>query len=265
MFCDQAFDRIPAERSPADAGKYRILGHAVEFSQPAPQYHRSFITKRCCALLSALSYALHMGSGAQCDVLTANSNQFRHPQACLDCDGEKGSISTADPSRRVWGGDQGIGLFAVEELNQLALVALVWHGEHVLALQSMGGLLQGDVSKEGMDGSQPGIAGASAVASIPFEMLEKLTDEGCIKILEHKVRGSSTESFGRETQKKTEGVTVSGYGVGTCAALLQQALRKEGLEKSWKAFGDHGPTSSAFSTSRLVANWSSSGTASRYQ
>jgi hypothetical protein len=265
MFRDKAFDRIAAERSPADAGEYRILGQAVALSQPATQYRRGFLTKRCCAVLSALSYALHMGSGAQCDVLTAKSGQFRYPQACLDCDGEKGSIPTANPSRRVWGRDQGIGLFALEKFDQLALMALVWHGEHALAKQSMGGLLQGDVSKERMDGSQPGIAGASAVASVPFEMLEKLTDEGCIEILEHQVRGGSTESFCRKTQKKTEGVTVSGYGVGTCASLLQQALGKEGLQESWKAVGDHGPTSWAFSTSRLVANWRSSGTASRYQ
>jgi hypothetical protein len=71
--------------------------------------------------------------------------------------------------------------------------------------------------------------------------------------------------FCGETQKKTEGVTVSGYGVATCAPLPKHALRKEGLEKSWKAAGDHDPTSLFSFINRWVANWSSSGTASRYQ
>jgi hypothetical protein len=38
-----------------------------------------------------------------------------------------------------------------------------------------------------MNGSQPGIAGASAVAAIPFEMVEKLTDEGCIELLKREL------------------------------------------------------------------------------
>jgi hypothetical protein len=69
----------------------------------------------------------------------------------------------------------------------------------------------------------------------------------------------------RETQKEAEGITISGYGMATGAPLFQHTLREEGLEKSWKAVGDHDSTSLSFFISRWVANWSSSGTASRYQ
>ena len=71
----------------------------------------------------------------------------------------------------------------MKKLDQLALVALVWHSEDALAEQHIGGFLQGDVSKEGMDCSQPGSAGARAVASISFEMIEELTDERRVEIL----------------------------------------------------------------------------------
>jgi hypothetical protein len=141
MFGDKAFDRIPAEWSTAYTGKYRVLVQAVAFWQPATQHGRGFLTKRRCALLSALSCALHMGSGAQYDVLAAKSNQLRNSQASLDCHDEKGSIPATDPSRRVWGRDQRIDLFALEKLDKPPLVALVWHGEDALAEQRMGGLL----------------------------------------------------------------------------------------------------------------------------
>jgi hypothetical protein len=124
-----------------------------------------------------------MGTGSQSDVLTAKSNQFRNPQASLDGHDEKGSISTADPSFRVRGRDQSIDFFALEKLDQSPLVALVWYGEDALAEQCMGGLLQGDVSKEGMDCSQPRIASAGGVPTITFEMIEELTDEGRTEIL----------------------------------------------------------------------------------
>ena len=78
IFRNQAFDRIPTERSSSDAGKYRILGQAVAFSQPATHHGFSFLAKRCSALFSALSYALHMGTSSQNDVLTAKSDQFRN-------------------------------------------------------------------------------------------------------------------------------------------------------------------------------------------
>jgi len=124
-----------------------------------------------------------MSSGSQNDVLTAKSNQFRNPQASLDGHDEKGSISTADPCRWVRGRNQSIDLFALEKLDKPPLIALVWYGEDALAEQCMGGFLQGDVSKEGMDCSQPRIAGASGVPTISFEMIEELTDERRIEIL----------------------------------------------------------------------------------
>jgi hypothetical protein len=155
----------------------------IAFSQPATQYCRSFFAKRCCALLSALSYALHVGTGSQYDVLPAKSNQFRNPQASLDGHDEKGSISAADPSRKVRCCDQSIDFFALEKLDKPTLIALVWYGEDALAEQRMGGFFQGNVSKEGMDCRQPYISSASGIPTISFEMIEELTDEGRIEIL----------------------------------------------------------------------------------
>jgi hypothetical protein len=98
----------------------------------------------------------------------------------------------------------------MEKLDQPALMALVGYGEDALAEQRMGGFLQGDIPKEGMDGRQPGIAGAGGVPAISFEMLEEPTDERRSEILEQEIRGRLIELFCRETQKQAEGVTVSG-------------------------------------------------------
>ena len=107
----------------------------------------------------------------------------------------------------------------MEKLDQPALVAFVWHGEHALAEQRMGGLLQGDILKERMDCGEPGIARARAVAPFLFEVIEELTDEGRIEILEPETRGRRAELFCGITQKKTKGITVSGDGVATGAPL----------------------------------------------
>ena len=118
-----------------------------------------------------------MGPGPQNDVLTAKSDQFRNPQSRLDGHDQEGSVPAADPRGGVWRGDQCIDLLAVEKLDQPALMAFVRHGEHTLAKQCMGGLLQGDILKERMDCSQAGIAGARAVAPFLFEMIEELPDD----------------------------------------------------------------------------------------
>jgi len=83
----------------------------------------------------------------------------------------------------------------------------------------MGGLLQSDILKERMDCAQAGIARARAVAPFLFEMIEELPDEGRIEIFEPQFRGRRAEALCCVTQKKTEGVTVSGDGVAAGTAL----------------------------------------------
>jgi hypothetical protein len=187
-------------------------------------------------LFSALSDAFHVGPGSQNDVLTAKPDQLGNPQSRLDGHDQEGSVPTADPSGGVWGGDQRIDLLAMEKLDQPALMAFVRHGEHALAEQRMGGLLQGDILKERMDCSQAGIAGARAVAPFLFKMIEELPDEGRIEILESEFRGRRAEAFCSVTQQKTKGVTVTGDGVAAGAALPKQALCEEGFEAEPESF-----------------------------
>jgi len=160
-----------------------------------------------------------MGPGSQNDILTAKSDQLGNPQSRLDGDDQEGSVPAADPGGGLWGADQRIDFLAVEKLDQPALVAFVRHGKHALAEQRMGGLLQGDILKERMDGGQAGITGARAVASFLFEVIKELPDKGRIELLELQFRGRRAEAFCGITQQKAKGVTVSGDGVAAGATL----------------------------------------------
>src|SRR5947207_15911083 len=59
--------------------------------------------------------------------------------------------------------------------------------------QRMGGLLESHVLKERMNRRQADIAGASAVLSTVLEMIEKITNEGHVQVLDREIRGRFTE------------------------------------------------------------------------
>ena len=96
-----------------------------------------------------------------------------------------------------------------------------------------------------------------------FQVVEEKTNKGRIEILDGELGGHFAESFLGKVQKQAEAITISRYGIRTRLQLLKQAFSKEGLKERRKVGADHGCTSR--SISRSVANWRSSGTASRYQ
>jgi hypothetical protein len=80
-----------------------------------------------------------------------------------------------------------------------------------------------------MDRSQTSIPSTNAVATITLEMFQELTNERCIELFQRQVRGGFAKSFRCKPEKESERIAVARDCVATCASLLKQPIREEGL------------------------------------
>jgi hypothetical protein len=81
---DEPFDRIAAERGPADGRKQRVRWLRGAFAQPRRQHADHPSLQRRTPLLAAFAFAAQVGPRSQHDVATAQMNKFGHPQPGLD-------------------------------------------------------------------------------------------------------------------------------------------------------------------------------------
>ena len=126
--------------------------------------------------------------------------------------------------------------------------------------------MQGDIGEQGPDGGQTGIAGANIVAPLMLQMIEEVTDEVGVDILEGQILRRLAENPVGVVDEQPERVAVAGHGVGTDLTLLHEILGEEQGQKSGDV-GDriHDRSLLCCSSSRRAASAMSSGTAVRYQ
>src|SRR5579862_9432126 len=118
----------------------------------------------------------------------------------------------------------------------------------------MGRLLESHVLKEGMNRRQTDIAGASAILSAVLEMIEEITNEGNVQVLDREIRGCFTEPFFCKMEEQTEGIAIPGDCIGTCSLLSEEPIRKERLKQGGKASSHYRCASFPLSRRRSVAN-----------
>ena len=123
---------------------------------------------------------------------------------------------SADPRK-------GVDLFAIQKFDRPPFVAFGRHREDSLTKQRMGRFLESHVLKEGMNRRQTDIAGASAILSAVLEMIEKITNEGHVQVLDREIRGCFTEPFFCKMEEQTEGIAIPRDCIGTCS-LLSEAV-----------------------------------------
>ena len=216
-------------------------------------------------MFSALSLAMNMGSGSQHNVLAGQPNQLGNTKPGLDGEQKHCPIAAANPTGGIRGRQQGVDLFPIEEFDGSTLVTFSGHGEYSLAEQRMGGFLESHILKEGVNRCQADVPGASAILPASFKIIEKMSDEGHVQIIEREVGWRFTQPFFCKLKQETEGIAISRYGVGTRSTLPKEPIRKERLQKRGKAGRHYGRALLPLFITRSVANRSNSGTASRYQ
>ena len=186
-------------------------------------------------MFSALSLAMHMGSSSQDDILAGQPNQLRNPKPCLDGEQKHCPITAPNPTGGIRGRQQSVDLFATEEFDGPALMTFSGHGEYSLAEQRVGGFLERHILKEGVNRGQADVSGASAILPASFKIVEKMSDERHVQIIEREVRWRFTQPFFCKLKQQAERIAISRYGVGTRLTLPKEAIRKERLQKRGKA------------------------------
>ena len=118
----------------------------------------------------------------------------------------------------------------------------------------MGRFLESHVLKEGMNRRKAYVSGASAILSALLEMIEKITNEGRVQILDREIRGCFTEPFFCKMEEQTEGIAIPRDCIGTCSLLSKQSICKECLKQRRKAGSHYRRASFPLSKRRSVAN-----------
>ena len=180
-----------------------------------------------------------MSAGAELHVLAAKRRDLAVAEAGLNRDEQQRSIPPSDPCARIRSCDKGGGLFLRQKLHRAALVALRRDRQDALALQRAGWFTDRHVLEERMDGGQAVVSRPGAVATVEFEVFEKLPQEGSIEILD--------EQFGWRPSEVLYGRT--GARAGRCpgkplrcmarAELLQQPIGEEALNEGREAGNAH--------------------------
>jgi hypothetical protein len=180
-------------------------------------------------------------TGAEHDIGAAQADQFGDAQSGLQGHKEHGVVAPSDPGIAIGCGEQGLHLIAGQEVDGIAVVALVRHGEDALDERGVCRLLQGDIAKEGVQRGQPRVAGACLVAPTAFQIIEKARDQRGIEIGEADCRGRLLQPQLHEREQQPKGVAVGGDGMRAGLPLLHQTLGEERLEQVSDGRGnDHG-------------------------
>jgi hypothetical protein len=205
-------------------------------------------------MFSALSLAMHMGSGSQDDILASQPNQLGNPKPGLGGEQKHCPIAAPNPTGGIRGSQQSVDLFAVEEFDGPALMTFTGHREYSLAEQRMGGLLEGNILEEGVNRGQADVPGTSAILPASFKIIEKMSDERHVQIIEREVGWRFTQPLFCKLKQQAEGIAISRYGVGTRSTLPKKSIRKERLQKRGKASRHYGRALLRFFITRSVAN-----------
>jgi hypothetical protein len=242
-----------------------ICGLSITLGEPGTQRADSLPAQRRAAIFSSLTSALNVGTGAEDNVLTAQPDQLRDPQARLHGNEEECPVPPTCPRRLIGCCHEGLDLGPCKELDLRAVVALLWYRQNALSQGAHARLMESNIAEERMKGSQAGISAAGAIAALFFEMVEEGADERSIQILEVKHRGRFLQTLPGKCEEQTEGVPVTGNGVRACLPLAHEAVGEECLEQGGEVgIGLH-RHSPPLPSRRRVANCKSSGTAEIYQ
>ena len=135
-------------------------------------------------MFSALSLAVDMGTRSKDNVLANQAYQLGDPKARLYGEQQQGPVAAPNPSGKIGCPQKGVDLFPIQKFDRPPFVAFGRHREDSLTMQRMSRFLESHVMKERMNRRQSDIAGASAILSVILEMIEEITNEGHVQVLD---------------------------------------------------------------------------------
>lgn len=264
VFGDEVGNGVSAEVGPTSAGEQRIVGLPVAFSEPFSEDSDHSGRDRDCSLFASFAVGdvdvstgpieLNIGDGERCC--------FCDPEPGLGHDGEDGVVASPAPGVGVGGGEQCFGFGSGEERDGGPVGPFLGDCEGALDRLGVFGVLVGRVFVERSDRGEAGVAGGGAVVPFGFEVVEKPSDEGGVKLTDIKIGWVGVGVVGGVGDEEPEGVSVGGDGVRAGGSLFDEPVTEERLKGRSECGHESTP---AAASSRSAANPRSSGVASKYQ
>jgi hypothetical protein len=127
-------------------------------------------------------------------------------------------------------GEQRVQFFSGEPGDQGLVESPGRDGQHPGDRLCVLGVLQGRVAEHGVDGGEPGVAGAGAVAAVVFEVVQERADQRRVQVGEVELARLPAGAPGGEGQQQPPGVTVGGDGLRAGVPLAGQPVGEERLQ-----------------------------------
>jgi len=136
------------------------------------------------SFLSTFSDALHMRAGAEVDGISVEADQLGQAQAGLGRKQQQDMITTSEPCRAMWGGENRFDLGPRQEMHLAFVMTLAWYRQDSLDQGAVSRLLERYEPEEGANGCQAQVARLDAGASLRLEISEERADKRRIEIVE---------------------------------------------------------------------------------
>jgi hypothetical protein len=169
---------------------------------------------------------------AELHILSSKRGDLTVAQAGLDGEEEDCPIPSTKPPDGVRSCYERRGLFLRQKLNRIALVTLGGDRKDALAVQRISRFMNGHIPEECVQRGETVVSRTDAITPVEFEVVKEIAHEGRVDFLHAQIGRCLLEALRGETEQQTEGVTVVGNRVRTCAELFEQAVREESLEET---------------------------------
>jgi hypothetical protein len=139
-------------------------------------------------------------------------------------------VAPSGPSSPIWRSKQCVDFRSAQEWHQCPREALGWNSQDALDLRCAGGILEGHIAKEGVDGCQAKVSRSWCNVANLLEVIEESRYQRGIDVFQHQRRGCAVQMPLRELQEQPKGVAVRSDRVRAHLALLHEPLCKEALQ-----------------------------------
>jgi hypothetical protein len=201
------------------------------FSEPSFQYGERGFGERYTTFFATLSDYTNVSTCTDRDIIAFQPSHFGLAQSRLRCHQKEGVITPAKPGALIGRGEQRLDLWTGEEMHLGPREALAGDSQHALDLSGMFRHFERDISKEGVNGSQPQIPAAGTQTSMLLQMIEKRHDQWGIDRLEGQLRRRGVQPLVGKLQQQAEAIAIRTDRMRTGLPLLHETLGEESFQE----------------------------------
>ena len=198
--------------------------------KPVPDRGSGFFPQRQDALASPLAGDADGIEVRVPEIGDHDRNQLRDPETGGISQVQHGAVPPA--GHRCWVGsvEQRPDFLAFEMGNSHHVMALHWHGVHLLRQIEAGRHTVFEIPEERLDRCETHIAGANRVVPVSFKMIKEGEDQFRREMFNRDRAGSDAEPIGCEAEQQHEAVGITHHRMTAGIALARQVFAKERAE-----------------------------------